>query len=141
MSADDRCPQWVRVSTHHMTSIAGRYVLGGKTAREWADYGRLWALTQLCACTTGGYIDAADTRRLASLAQDLGMAPKACRAWLAVLVEGGAIDREAWESRGWILVPDSFNAVQSYASQSRTNKRIAKEREERRKAGDTEHEA
>ena len=137
MSADDRCPQWVRVSTHHMTSIAGRYVLGGKTAREWADYGRLFALTQLCACTTEGYIDASDSRRLASLAQDLGMSAKACRSWIGVLVEGGAVDRDSWESEGRILVPDAFNAVQAYATQSRTNKRIAREREARRKTGCT----
>lgn len=123
MSADDKCPQWIRVSTSDMTSQEGRYILGGKSQREWADYGRWFALIQLMARDSNGFIDVSDPRRLKSLAVDLALTPKACRDWLGVLVDGGAIDREAYEARGWICVADVYNAVQSYQTQTRANKR------------------
>lgn len=123
MSVDDRCPQWIRVSTLDMTSPEGRYILGGKSVREWADYGRWFALLQLVARSPEGYIDVADARRLKSLAADLAMTTKACREWLAVLVEGGAIDSEMYEQRSWVCVTDVFDAVQSYKVQVRVNKR------------------
>lgn len=123
MSADDKRPQWIRVSTYDMTSPEGRYILGGKSAREWADYGRWFALLQLMARTTEGYIDVSDPRRLKSLATDLALTPKACGDWIGVLVEGGAVEREAYEEKGWICVADVYNAVQSYKCQVRANKR------------------
>ena len=123
MSVDDKCPQWIRVSTQDMTSMSGRYILGGKSAKEWADYGRWFALIQLCARTPDGYIDVSDERRMKSLALDLSMTPAACKKWLGVLVDSGALDRELYESRGWVLIVDVYNAVQSYHTQVRVNKR------------------
>ena len=123
MSCDDRCPPWIRVSTSNMTTVEGRYILGGRSAREFADYGRYFALIQLVARTPQGYIDVGDARRLKSLAADLGMTPKACRDWLAVLVEGGAIDAECYEARGWVFMPDVYNQVQSYQGQVAANRR------------------
>lgn len=123
MSADDKCPQWIRVSTTDMTSTEGRYILGGKSTREWADYGRWFALMQLVARSPEGYLDVADARRLKSLAVDLAMTPKACTEWLEMLVEGGAVEREAYEVQKWVCVPDIWNAIQSYRMQVRANKR------------------
>ena len=105
-----------------MTSQEGRYILGGKSAKEWADYGRWFALLQLMARTQEGYIDVSDPRRLKSLAVDLALTPKACRDWLGVLVDGGAIEQESYDV-GRVLVPDVYNSVQSYKSQVRANKR------------------
>ena len=106
-----------------MTSMSGRYILGGKSAKEWADYGRWFALIQLCARTPEGYIDVSDERRMKSLALDLSMTPANCKKWLGVLVDSGALDRESYESRGWVLIVDVYNAVQSYHIQVRANKR------------------
>ena len=122
MSAADKVPQWIRVSTSDMTSAEGRYILGGKSSREWADYGRWFALLQLVARSPEGLIDVSDQRRLKSLAVDLALTPKACKDWLGVLVDGGAIEREAYEARGWICIPCVFNDVQSYKSQVRVNR-------------------
>jgi len=123
MAADDKCPPWIRVSTHDMTSIAGRYILGGKSVKEWADYGRYFALMQLIARTPGGYIDVSDDRRLRSLATDLAMSPKACRDWLSTLVEGSAIDRESYEVAKQVTITDVYNFVEAYQSKARANRR------------------
>lgn len=125
MSADDKCPPWVRLSTSDMTSMAGRYILGGKGPKEWADYGRYIGLMQLMARTEEGYVDISDPRRLRSLSQDLGMTPKACREWIEMLIEGGAVERESYEQCGWVCVADVYNAVQSYRTKCRINKRNA----------------
>ena len=122
MSASDKFPQWIRVSTSDMTSAEGRYILGGKSQREWADYGRWFALLQLVARSPEGYIDVGDQRRLKSLAADLALTPKGCKEWLSVLVEGGAIDRDAFVSKCWICVPCVFNDVQAFRSQVRVNR-------------------
>lgn len=123
MSADDRCPPWIRLSTDNMTSIEGRYILGGKSNREWADYGRYIGLMQLIARTPEGFIDVSDERRLKSLSVDLAMTPKACKGWLEVLVDGGAIEREAYEAKRWVCIADVYNHVQAYQTQVRVNKR------------------
>ena len=123
MSVDDKCPQWIRMSTHDMESPTGSYVLGGKSEKEWAAYGREKGLEQLCARTPDGYIDVSDERRLKSLAYSLAMTPAACKKWLSVLVDGGVIDRESYESCGWVLVVDVYNSVQSYQTRVRANKR------------------
>jgi hypothetical protein len=122
MAADDKCPPWIRVSTHDMTSAAGRYIIGGGSPKEWADYGRFFALLQLQACTADGRIDVADDRRLRSLARDLGMTPKACRDWLQMLAEGGAIDLESLEA-GHVVNADVWEFVQSYQTQARVNRK------------------
>lgn len=123
MSADDKCPPWIRVSTTDMTSSEGRYILGGKSAKEWADYGRYFALIQLVARSPQGFIDVSDPRRLKSLAVDLAMTPKACKDWIDMLLTGGVIERESYERMGWICIVDVYNAVQSYQAQVRANKR------------------
>lgn len=132
MSAEDKSPQWIRVSTSDMFSQEGRYILGGRSNKEWADYGRWFALLQLLGRTADGYIDVSDPRRLKSLASDLAMQPKACKEWLAMLVEGGAVDREAYETKGRVCVADVFDAVQSYKCQVRANRRIAAQRVKKR---------
>ena len=83
MSADDKRLKWLRVSTADMTSPEGRYILGGKSTKEWADYGRYFALLQLMASSPEGTIDVSDARRLKSLAVELSMTPAACKEWLA----------------------------------------------------------
>ena len=64
-----------------------------------------------------------DERRLKSLSVDLAMTPKACKGWLEVLVDGGAIEREAYEAKGWVCIADVYNHVQAYQTQVRVNKR------------------
>ena len=123
MSADDKCAPWIRVSTTDMNSYEGRYILGGKSTKEWADYGRYFALIQLAARTPEGVIDVSDERRLKSLSVDLAMTPKACREWLGVLLEGGIIEREAYEDRGILCIVDVCNAVIAYQSQVSANRR------------------
>lgn len=135
MSVDDKYPQWIRVSTHDMTSPAGRFVLGARTAKDWANYGRWFALQQLLATMPDSFIDVSSPQRLKSLAHDLTMTPKACAEWLSVLSEGGAIDTEAYETRRIVCVPDIFNAVSSYQSRVRVN-RANGARGGRRKASD-----
>lgn len=139
MSADDKHLQWLRVNTCDMVSLEGRYILGGKSTREWADYGRWFALLQLMARSSDGCIDVGDPRRLKSLAADLALSPKACRDWLAVLVEGGAIDRDNYE-QGRIFVADVFNAVQAYNAQVRANKRNGTKGGRPRKRGNNDTE-
>ncbi len=123
MSVDDKCPPWIRVSTTNMTSAEGRYILGGKSAKEWADYGRYFALIQLIARSPQGYIDVSDERRLRSLAVDLALTPKACTTWLNVLLKGGVIDAESYEQAGRVCMPDVYNAVTAYQTQIRVNRK------------------
>ena len=120
--ADGKCPQWVKVSTFDMATNGGRYILGGKSAKEWADYGRWFALIQLCARSPEGWIDVSDQRRMRSLASDLGMTPKACRDWLDMLGAGGAIDPEIYETKHQVFVPAAWNAVQAYQPQAKVNR-------------------
>lgn len=122
MSADDRYPQWIRVSTHDMTSPAGRTILGARTTRDWANYGRWFALQQILASVPDSALDVSTPARLKSLAYDLAMTPKACSEWLGVLSEGGAIDTEAYESRRLVFVPDIYGAVTSYQSRVKVNR-------------------
>jgi hypothetical protein len=122
MSADDKTPPWIRVSTHDMTSSAGRYILGARTARDWANYGRWFALQQILAGVPESVLDVSAPQRLKSLAHELAMTPKACSDWLAVLSEGGAIDSEAYESKGLVFVPDVYDAVTSYQSRVKVNR-------------------
>lgn len=113
MSADDKFPRWVRVSTIDMTTPAGRYILAGHNTASWADYGRYFALLQLVAREPDACIDIADDRRLKSLAAELNMTVKACRAWLDMLVESGAVERESYEA-GLISIQDATNAARGY---------------------------
>ena len=124
MSADDRCPPWIRLSTDHHTSVGGRYILGGRSSKEFADYGRYMVLMQLAARTPTGVIDVADARRLKSLASDLGMTTGACRTWLDMLATSGEIDAECLEA-GKVFIADVHEHVQSYQTQVRVNKRNA----------------
>ena len=123
VSADDKYPQWIRVSTHDMTSPAGRYVLGARTAKDWANYGRWFALQQILASMPGSALDVSAPERLKSLAYDLSMTAGACSAWLDLLAAGGAIDTEAYQTRRIVCVPDIINAVVSYQSRVATNRR------------------
>jgi hypothetical protein len=51
------------------------------------------------------------------------MSPKACRDWLATLVEGLAIDRESYEVAGQVTITDVYNFVEAYQSKARANRR------------------
>lgn len=126
MSADDKCPQWIRVSTHDMTSSAGRYILGARTQKDWANYGRWFALMQLLASTPESVIDVSTPQRLKSIAHELAMTPKACEEWLGTLSESGAIDTEAYDAKRLLFVPDVYDAVQSYQTRVRVNRQNAK---------------
>ena len=122
MSADDRYPHWIRVNSDDMTSEEGRYILGGKSAKEWADYGRYFALIQLLARSTGARIHIADERLLKSLSVDLGMAPKACKAWLDMLATSGVLNHLDYE-QGYVTIDDVSRAVLDFQDTVRRNKR------------------
>ena len=123
MAADDKTPQWIRVSTHDMTSSAGRYILGSRTAKEWADYGRWFALMQILAQMPESVIDVSEDARLKSLAYDLSMTAKACGEWLGRLSAAGAIDTECYEQRRVVCVPDILTAVSAYQTKVNVNRR------------------
>lgn len=122
MSADDKYPQWIRVSTHDMTSPAGRYILGARTARDWANYGRWFALQQILAGVPDSVLDVGTPQMLKSLAHELAMTPKACAEWLEVLSDGGAIDTEAYRDKRMVFVPDIYATVTSYQSRVKVNR-------------------
>ena len=122
MSADDRYPHWIRVNSDDMTSEEGRYILGGKSTQEWADYGRYFALMQLLARTTGARLHVKDERLLKSLSVDLSMTPKACVSWLDMLGECGAINPLDY-AEGYVTIDDVTCAVLDFQDTVRRNKR------------------
>lgn len=121
MSADDKFPRWVRVSTIDSTTPAGRYILAGHDKAAWADYGRYFALLQLVAREADACMDVSDDRRMRSLAAELNMTVKACESWLDMLVEAGAVERESYE-RGLISIQDATNAARGYREQCARNR-------------------
>lgn len=131
MSANDKFPQWMRVSTSDAQSETGRYILGGKTNKDWANYGRWQALLQLLHRSPGGCLDVSDPQRFRSLTQELfgaagTAAVKTCRLFLALLVDAGALDRESYEKKDWLTNNDAYEAYQSYQTQVRANRRNGK---------------
>jgi len=121
MSADDKCPPWIRVNTSDMLSQEGRYILGGRTTKEWADYGRYFALLQLLARSPEARIYVEDERLLKSLSVDLNMTPKSCRAWLDDLDAIGVLNSNDYAD-GYVMIDDVTNAVSDYLSQVRRNR-------------------
>ena len=122
MGADDRCPHWIRVNTDDMTSAEGRYILGGKSSREWADYGRYFALMQILARSPEARLHVADERLLKSLAVDLGMTPRACTEWLEVLGTSGILNPVDY-GQGYVTIDDVSRAVIDFQDTVRRNKR------------------
>ncbi|MBQ6395502.1 MAG: hypothetical protein IJH87_04085 [Atopobiaceae bacterium] len=122
-STDDKFPQWMRIRTNDMTTPEGRFVLGGMSTQEWADYGRLMALRQILSTTPGASVDVSNRRQLASLATSLGLTAPKCRQLLEVFVEAGAIDRELFEGKNVVFVNDIFEAQESYKSRCRVNRK------------------
>lgn len=122
MSADDRYPHWIRVNSDDMTSEEGRYILGGKSTQEWADYGRYFALMQLLSRTTGARLNVGDPRLLKSLASDLGMTAKACVTWLDMLSTSGVLNPNDY-AEGYVTIDDVTCAVLDFQDTVRRNKR------------------
>ena len=124
MTAEERFPPWIKVSSRDMDSAAGRYMLAGGSQSDWADYGRWFALRQILATTPGAFVDARNARMLGSLSRQLGFSsPRRCREWLQALADCGAIDRGSWDERGEVVDVDVYNSVTSYQSRCRTNAR------------------
>lgn len=121
---DEKYPQWIRLRSNDYDTPAGRYILAGGSTTDWANYGRWCVLRQILATTPYALMDVSNPRQLGSLARQLGFSgPKACRSWLVALAECDAIDREALEERGWVLVGDISDALQAYQEMCRTNRR------------------
>ena len=114
--------KWIQLDIHEHLHGVGRRIVGTKTAKEWADLGRYDVLKDLCALDERGYLDLSNPAEMRAIRDELRLSAKACGDLMDRLALAGAIDRDSWSEKSWVMIAESWNARQRYESKCRANR-------------------
>lgn len=111
---------WWKLAANDTNTPAGQYILGRRTAKDWANYGR-WVdfrgyLSQQDSCV----IDRKDQRAMDALGYRLGLSRKQLTEFVSLLQAAGALSKDAFDE-GWLSVDDVFNQWQAYMNRKAVN--------------------
>lgn len=111
---------WWKVRADDADTPEGRYILGRRSAKDWANYGRWIALRgYLTGCPAAG-VDRTDQRAMDALGCQLGLSRKQLGEFVQLLLDARAINPEDYES-GFIVVDDVARQWQAYQNRSAVN--------------------
>lgn len=111
---------WWKVRTDDADTPEGRYLLGRRTAKDWANYGRWVALRGFLTACNSAAIDHRDARAMDALGCQLGLSKKQLADFVKLLLDAGAINREEYEA-GFIVCDDVTRQWAKYQNRSAVN--------------------
>lgn len=112
---------WWKLPAEDTESPVGRYVLGMRSAKDWANYGRWVELRGYLASSDRCAIDHTDPRAMDALGYRLGLNKKQLQAFVQLLLDAGAINKDEYAD-GFIVVDDVFEQWCAYENRKAINK-------------------
>lgn len=111
---------WWKVRADDADTPEGRYILGRRSAKDWANYGRWVALRGYLTSCERAVIDHTDRRAMDALGCQLGLGKKQLGEFVQLLLDAKAIDSEEY-ANGFIMVDDVMRQWTKYQTRSAAN--------------------
>lgn len=111
---------WWKIRADDTGTPEGRYTLGRRTDKDWANYGRWVALRGYLTDCKSSAIDHRDKRAMDALGCELGLSEKKLAEFVSLLLDAGAINREEYEA-GFIVIDDISRQWAKYQNRSAVN--------------------
>lgn len=111
---------WWKVRADDADTPEGRYILGRRTAKDWANYGRWVTLRGYLTGCPSAAIDHRDKRAMDALGCELGLSKKQLAEFVSLLLDAGAINQEEYED-GFIVCDDVSRQWAKYQNRSAVN--------------------
>lgn len=112
---------WWKLPAEDTESPVGRYILGMRSAKDWANYGRWVELRGYLASSDKCFIYHNDPRAMDALGYRLGLTKKQLQSFVQLLLDAGAINRDEYAD-GYIVVDDVYEQWCAYENRKATNK-------------------